>query len=824
MPYPDYLVGEPLFEGSDLRILHASDPDSPANELAEAINRGATGVVFKVMQGEMIERAVKILLPERRILEQQSWDNFLISFEKEKKQLSQLTHSHLVKLISFGSLPLSKVVTLKNTEIPVPFIVMEYVQGKRLQDYIAEDLSGLPERQASEIVVNLLVDVLSALQYMHEKNAMHSDVKEANIVVRKTNRPEAVLVDLGAAHVFNEPRPEFTTYITTKNRLTREWQDLVLKSVPASKLAENRHILDLLTFGSMLHLFLNENLPAAKNDYEWPPRVQQALQRALGEGIVVLRRVAKKCVDAKYKSASEVAAELASMTEGYVSPLGVPELSLGTNAKTSLSLPAESLPLTERLTAIVNHPCVQRLRSLPQLDLVSLLAIGATHTRLLHSVDTYRLCRSYIGNLLGDPVFRAYCGEKHKLEATLLAGLLHDLGHYPLAHVFEDFAFRAETSGPFSGILRDEDVTCAILRNSGFVDSVVRKYLADCRSILRSSRIVSLSDFIEKEFGIEVFSYLDRILGNSPDSDEGVEILQSIISGPLDVDKVAYLHYDSYFSGSAYGKAVDVDSLLSSLTCSVVEEDPATERKRTAKLGAIAIREKGICTAEAISTARRWMFQRLYWHKTNRAIMAMLRFAPQLLLQERCLTFEQYFEAAYSVCPVEAIKWLNSKFEEHYGAYKEIENPALLILDGRRGIYKEFLEFASSDTDGDSQKIRSYLMGRSCSEWLTVAVDIAKILGQYVDNIRNSDVLVDFPAAQRHDIGDVLVIGGGAQSGRRLSEVSDEFRSARAFFEKGALSCRVFIHPEVRRQLAERNVLVRAKWAARDLLQSKAPR
>ena len=253
-----------------------------------------------------------------------------------------------------------------------------------------------------------------------------------------------------------------------------------------------------------------------------------------------------------------------------------------------------------------------------------------------------------------------------------------------------------------------------------------------------------------------------------------------------------------------------MDSILANLTCTI-DEKPG-----------IGITEKGICAAESIATGRRWMYQRVYWHRTNRAMMAMLRFVPQYLLEKNLLTFPQYFKAVYSMSDTEAVKWLNDKFEEKCVG-QNLENPAQMIINGRRGTYKLLLEFSSTDTESEDIKIREYLMGRTCSEWSQLANEIARLAQSYLPETKFSDVLIDIPSKRRHEIGDPIVLRA-EKSPRKLSELSAEFKDTKRFFEEGALSCRIFIHPDTRRSLVNAKKLNDFRNKTREFLEKLAPR
>lgn len=154
MPYPNFHVGEPLHKGSNLVILDAKDTNKPNGELAESINSGATGVVWLVMQGGIIERAVKILSPEDALFEQGDWEYFVDVFKKEMRKLASVTHSNLAKLIAFGQIP-AEVSQVNTKGVGIPYIVMEYIKGQPLHDFIIHLKNEHPNPSMAEAISDL---------------------------------------------------------------------------------------------------------------------------------------------------------------------------------------------------------------------------------------------------------------------------------------------------------------------------------------------------------------------------------------------------------------------------------------------------------------------------------------------------------------------------------------------------------------------------------------------------------------------------------------------------------------------------------------------
>ena len=101
-----------------------------------------------------------------------------------------------------------------------------------------------------------------------------------------------------------------------------------------------------------------------------------------------------------------------------------------------------SIPFNVRERDIINHPFVQRLRSISQLGLAQFVFPGATHTRFSHALGVMHLTGRVFDQLIreveretGVPL--APEERDRARQVARLAGLLHDLGHPPFSHTFE---------------------------------------------------------------------------------------------------------------------------------------------------------------------------------------------------------------------------------------------------------------------------------------------------------------------------------------------------------------------------------------------------
>jgi len=234
-----------------------------------------------------------------------------------------------------------------------------------------------------------------------------------------------------------------------------------------------------------------------------------------------------------------------------------------------------------------------RLGTVSQLGLLNLIYPTATHTRLEHVIGTFSVLCRYLVALYNDPfnpLFRQIMNEDD-LRASLLSALLHDIGHYPLAHDFEE----AEPSF-FSH------------------EQIGEEYLLSPNN--------SLATLIAKEDGWNLgIEKVVSILRAEPQTIKGTlkdRILHTLIDGPIDADKLDYLIRDSLRLGLNYGKINDLERLLRTLTVVFRRHDGET-------YASLGIHEKGKVPAEAVAFSRYAMFGQVYWHHAYRSIKAMLQ-------------------------------------------------------------------------------------------------------------------------------------------------------------------------------------------------------
>ncbi len=240
----------------------------------------------------------------------------------------------------------------------------------------------------------------------------------------------------------------------------------------------------------------------------------------------------------------------------------------------------------ERVVQSLVATCeLQRLRRVRQLGLASLVFPGAEHSRFAHAIGTGFVMGRLLDRLA--QVEAALPVEQRldplsRMEA-LAAALLHDLGHGPFSHLYEDV---------LPGALKHENWTEQLIAHPGSQVHRALEGLAE-GSAERVAKLVH---------GEHRLGYLGHA-----------------VSGTLDVDRCDYLLRDSLMTGVRYG-VYDLDWLLRALSFGEVQEPGGGTHYVLAIEG-----RKGLPPIEGFFLARHFMYQQVYHHKAVRAAEALVR-------------------------------------------------------------------------------------------------------------------------------------------------------------------------------------------------------
>lgn len=221
---------------------------------------------------------------------------------------------------------------------------------------------------------------------------------------------------------------------------------------------------------------------------------------------------------------------------------------------------------TER--EIVDTVIFQRLRGIRQLAGAHLVYPSAQHSRFEHSIGTMHIA-GYAGETL---LSKGYFGDEDKVQQLRLAALLHDVGHGPFSHLFEEVLMEKHN-------MNHEDMGKQIISRSEISD-------------ILGKHGYNSSDICKLSFG-----------------QSNIQFFNEIISGALSADMMDYLPRDGLFTGVEYGK-IDYHRLISSF-------EVTTD-------GHLAINKSALYSLESMLISRYEMYKAVYFHKTVRSAEVML--------------------------------------------------------------------------------------------------------------------------------------------------------------------------------------------------------
>jgi HD superfamily phosphohydrolase len=415
----------------------------------------------------------------------------------------------------------------------------------------------------------------------------------------------------------------------------------------------------------------------------------------------------------------------------------IPEIAGLDSRKALVRIPPETdVPLTDRVRHLIDTAEFRRLAQVSQVGLVSLVYPAAHHSRFEHSLGVYRLALLYLKQLSYDERFTATITPADG-ELFIVSALLHDLGHWPFCHPIEDLRLPS------------------VPHHELFANSFLLE--GEIADVLRDEWNINPRDVV-------------TLLSQKP-TDLRSKILASLLSGPIDIDKVDYLQRDSLHAGVPYGRTFDEQRLVGSLCLNAAGDG-------------LAIAEKGKTAAEMLIFARYIMFSEVYWHHAVRSATAMLQRAFYLLHSQ--LELDSLFRLTDGPM-IDELRRVAAG------------GPAGDLLDGlfgpRRRLYKRLAQYSYFQERELYEQLarRPYPWLAACGEQFATVASTA--LGR---RIAPHEVLFDAPPLKREIEFNVEIYYPKEQRHRSLADVSPVVQTlATKQFDDYVKRVRLLVHPSL---------------------------
>lgn len=273
--------------------------------LIKELGRGGMGAVYLVNDTRLGRQAALKLLPEHLVNNPER----VHRFQREARAASALNHPNIITIYDFGQ------------ENGRDYIVSEFVEGRTLRDYV-----GRPELSLNQIL-DLAIQVASALGAAHAAGIVHRDIKPENIMLRPDGY--AKVLDFGLAKLA-EPESGADRVKTAGSGMSADFETrtgIVLGTVNymspeqvSGQKVDGRS--DLFSLGVVLYELLTGRRPfsgatwhhtlVAITDAE-PPPIARDVQGAPAALSAIISRLLVKPREQRYQTARELLADLKTL-------------------------------------------------------------------------------------------------------------------------------------------------------------------------------------------------------------------------------------------------------------------------------------------------------------------------------------------------------------------------------------------------------------------------------------------------------------------------------------------------------------------------------
>lgn len=286
-------------------------------QLIRQLGEGGMGSVYVATEMEL-NRQVAIKLLHSGLIQDEEHRS---RFEREGKILSGLSHPNVLTFYRFGMLGTR-----------VPFIAMEYIDGLSLREMIDQNMLNYQQ------FLDMSQQIAGALQFAHNKNIVHRDIKPTNILIEK-HSGTVKLLDFGLARV---------TELEAKQNLTQTGDLIGSVYYMSPEQCTGKKVdarADIYSFGCVMYEMCTGAQPFAsdnpiglmhKHATQELPGLKPRKDFAIPENMVIfLEAIIRKCMEKlpedRYQTMGELSKDLALLSRGKTDELNLPAETAPTN-------------------------------------------------------------------------------------------------------------------------------------------------------------------------------------------------------------------------------------------------------------------------------------------------------------------------------------------------------------------------------------------------------------------------------------------------------------------------------------------------------------
>ena len=738
------------------RILSSGDP---AVASVEPLGRGGSGVVYLAEQtlyrSAVVRRAIKFYVFRDNIAKMTAHkENGPISatnFTDEIANISTLNHENILKVIEAG-------MYASPAGYEIPFLITEFIEGFTLQEAIDGRVLDDAIKESPSILIDLILQLSRGVSYLHSRNFYHCDLAPKNIFLRRSGANYQLVVgDLGIGRTIppgGTKEYAGTFFLAgTREYCPEDVQARLNSDVPIALLSKLQPYWDLFAVAKTAQ----ELVATCERLWRLRPAWFGALKSTL---VDVVNR-------SRIHTIEQLRRRVHWLHPTQHTTWEVPELSDTAPGVHRSLLPIESAALSPRIRHLTHHPAILRLKRVPQLMMGSRIFHGGSHNRYEHTLGTYQNTRRYLVALLEDDEFLAKFSPEYA-ELALVAAVLSSATRFPIAPIIHELHNKDRSTFPqFSRKhILDELLNVGPTAKDG----------------------VTLSEMLECQFPHLNRNQLVQLLtgGRLRQPDHGFRFVTFLLNSSIDARVTDYLRRDSHHLGISRGDPLDLQELLPHI------------RFRN---GQIAVTSAGMTVVEDIVSQRYWLFQRIYWNRPNRGMIAMLRHVLHRLNTTRPKFAERLRQIVLKSSENGILDFLDDEAKK--SGLPEVMELCQCLRAIRVDIYDEFFQFNRAEGDANARVICDSFAKLNLGEIDELQNRLSTYLRKELKIERGREhVLVDLPVEYGSmKLGEDINVETRRRELKSLTKLSGIVHGVQTAFIEHTQRLRIFVHPETSKAL-----------------------
>lgn len=713
------------------------------------LGEGGSGIVYKVEQQFVptakCDRAIKFFVFKDELISRLDTYVSSLNFEDEIVNISKFNHQNVLKIIDGGY--------ISKEEINIPYIVSDFVKGETLENVVSDKVLIEKHNLKSDQIINLFQQVVDGMVYLHNRNFYHCDIAPKNIFINVNHEGlHAIIGDLGVGHTLTKEDSK-KEYLVTGTRAympdeVQKRKDDKVSFTEFRALQPNWDLFSLqLSFKECLHKVF-EVVDGEKTDFIW----LNALLRVLNKD---------------YTNVSDLRKAMERVKPIHRTIANLPELS-ETDSKTWKKLmPLNDILMTKRIKKVTKHPCLLRLKRVPQLLMGSSIFPGSNHTRYEHQLGTYENMRRVLLGLLKKEKFIVMLSEEY-LELALVSSLLSNITRFPYSFAIHE--------------IRNSDKSILPKINQRDLFDILIDYKDD-----KPNFKFSIRDTLDKHFSRSDLKIIKDIICGPHDgfNQPEIQFISSLLNSSVDVRVLDFLQRDPHHLGMTNGFQFDLENLISFLDISNNK---------------VAIKSQGVSYVEQVISSRYWLYKNIYWNEPNRSYTAMLKQIIHELIETKNFE-EELLNQFMFTSSSRMIEFFEKKAKGNDLAIDLIG----LLKSNRPRNFKRIFLINKSEEESTLSGICDKISKIKFSELNALRTELEKELKLiYGFDDSRINILIDIPTDENTKLGKDLNVIRYDGKPTKLTKLSGIVDGINNYFDSHLQWLRIYIHPNYKKMIRDK--------------------